>query len=98
MRGMASRGAGCSTRYKCTAAPCLHRPSLPAALTLLLRCAPTGTHLAQVGEVIGEAGGPQYEVYAAHGRGVFSSVLRARDLARRNCDTGTCPEVAIKVC
>ncbi|EFN55094.1 hypothetical protein CHLNCDRAFT_31552 [Chlorella variabilis] len=51
----------------------------------------------QVGEVIGEAGGAQYEVYAAHGKGVFSSVLRARDLSRRDHDTGTYPEVAIKV-
>lgn len=46
--------------------------------------------------MIGEAGGPQYEVYAAHGKGVFSSVLRARDLLRRR-DDGTYPEVAIKV-
>ncbi|KAL4857163.1 Serine/threonine-protein kinase PRP4 [Chlorella vulgaris] len=51
----------------------------------------------QVGEIIGEAGQGQYEVYAAHGRGVFSSVLRARDLARRDHDTGIIPEVAIKV-
>jgi hypothetical protein len=50
-----------------------------------------------VGEIIGEAGGPQFEVYAAHGRGVFSSVLRARDLGARNPDTGAVPEVAIKV-
>ncbi|KAL4437548.1 hypothetical protein ABPG77_003529 [Micractinium sp. CCAP 211/92] len=51
----------------------------------------------QVGEVIGEAGGAQYEVYATHGKGVFSSVLRARDLSRRDHDTGTFQEVAIKV-
>lgn len=47
--------------------------------------------------MIGEAGGPQYEVYATHGKGVFSSVLRARDLSRRDHDTGTYHEVAIKV-
>jgi serine/threonine-protein kinase PRP4 len=51
----------------------------------------------QVGELIGEPGGPQYEVYATHGKGVFSSVLRARDLSRRDHDTGAIPEVAIKV-
>lgn len=50
-----------------------------------------------MGEVIGEAGGAQYEVYATHGKGVFSSVLRARDLSRRDHDTGTFQEVAIKV-
>jgi len=53
---------------------------------------------AQVGEVIGEPGSSaQYEVYATHGKGVFSSVLRARDLGRRDHDTGAVPEVAIKV-
>ncbi|KAL4452050.1 hypothetical protein ABPG75_007712 [Micractinium tetrahymenae] len=51
----------------------------------------------QVGEVIGEPGGAQYEVYATHGKGVFSSVLRARDLSRRDHDSGTYHEVAIKV-
>ena len=45
---------------------------------------------------MGQAGGPQYEVYATHGKGVFSSVLRARDLARRDPATGEVPEVAIK--
>ena len=30
-------------------------------------------------------------------QGVFSSVLRARDLSRRDHDTGAIPEVAIKV-
>ena len=47
-----------------------------------------------MGELIGEG---QYEVYATHGKGVFSSVLRARDLTARDRDTGEVPEVAIKV-
>lgn len=50
----------------------------------------------QVGEVIGG----RYEVFKAHGRGVFSSVLRARDLgaAGAGAPPGTpAPEVAIKV-
>ena len=33
----------------------------------------------------------------SHLQGVFSSVLRARDLSRRDHDTGAIPEVAIKV-
>jgi serine/threonine-protein kinase PRP4 len=44
----------------------------------------------QVGEVIGS----RYEVSKAHGRGVFSSVLRARDLGSTVTPP---PEVAIKV-
>lgn len=39
----------------------------------------------------------RYEVYATHGKGVFSTVLRARDLAKKNPATGTPIEVAIKV-
>ena len=41
---------------------------------------------AQVGEVIGD----KYELYAAHGKGVFSSVLRARDLGCAECSGSTC--------
>jgi serine/threonine-protein kinase PRP4 len=44
----------------------------------------------QVGEIIGA----RYEVFKAHGRGVFSSVLRARDLGS---SISPFPEVAIKV-
>jgi serine/threonine-protein kinase PRP4 len=44
----------------------------------------------QVGEIIGA----RYEVFKAHGRGVFSSVLRARDL---ESNINPPPEVAIKV-
>ncbi|KAH7622382.1 putative Serine/threonine-protein kinase PRP4-like protein [Nannochloris sp. 'desiccata'] len=44
----------------------------------------------QVGEIIGS----RYEVFKAHGRGVFSSVLRARDLGT---NISPPPEVAIKV-
>ena len=38
----------------------------------------------------------RYEVFATHGRGVFSSVLRARDRHRKAPD-GTVAEVAIKI-
>ena len=49
----------------------------------------------QVGEVIGS----RYEVFATHGRGVFSSVLRARDLRdyKNGQDKDSCPQVAVKV-
>jgi len=49
----------------------------------------------QVGEVIGS----RYEVFATHGRGVFSSVLRARDLRdyKNDQDKDSCPQVAVKV-
>lgn len=46
----------------------------------------------QVGEIVEE----RYEVFATHGRGVFSSVLRARDLRRKDA-SGAFQEVAIKV-
>ncbi len=39
----------------------------------------------------------RYEVYATHGKGVFSSVLRARDNMKINEATGKPTEVAIKV-
>ena len=55
-----------------------------------------GYYIFQVGEVIGA----RYEVFKAHGRGVFSSVLRARDLGATGAGAapGTpAPEVAIKV-
>lgn len=38
----------------------------------------------------------RYEVFATHGRGVFSSVLRARDRLRKDGE-GAVAEVAIKV-
>lgn len=73
----------------------------PSAVPLHCRphgCRPAPTLCSpQVGEVIGEAGGTQFEVYATHGKGVFSSVLRARDLSRRDHDSGNYHEVAIKV-
>jgi len=47
----------------------------------------------QVGEVIAN----RFEVVQAHGRGVFSSVLRARDLAAQDLAAGPAPEVAVKV-
>ncbi len=71
--------------------------AVPCVVTSLSHMGPAVLPVLQVGEIIGEAGQGQYEVYAAHGRGVFSSVLRARDLARRDHDTGIIPEVAIKV-
>ena len=48
---------------------------------------------------VGERIGPGYEVFATHGRGVFSSVLRARDLTRGAPAASAEPpaEVAIKV-
>ena len=41
----------------------------------------------QVGEVIGD----HYKVFKAHGRGVFSSVLRARDLSASSSTSPTSP-------
>jgi hypothetical protein len=38
----------------------------------------------------------RYEVFATHGRGVFSSVLRARDRVRKDA-SGNVEEVAIKI-
>lgn len=46
----------------------------------------------QVGEIVHD----RYEVFATHGRGVFSSVLRARDRLRKDAEGGIA-EVAIKV-
>ena len=46
----------------------------------------------QVGEVVDD----RYEVFATHGRGVFSSVLRARDLSAKG-PAGGPQEVAIKI-
>jgi serine/threonine-protein kinase PRP4 len=52
----------------------------------------------QVGEVLGG----RYEVFATHGKGVFSSVLRARDLRStdgggRDAGTSTHPQLAVAV-
>ena len=47
----------------------------------------------QVGEILAE----KYEVFATHGRGVFSSVLRARDVSVSGRDKDECPQVAVKV-
>jgi serine/threonine-protein kinase PRP4 len=53
-----------------------------------------GYYVFQVGEIVGD----RYEVFATHGRGVFASVLRARDLAAAPPAPGAAPpEVAIKV-
>lgn len=49
--------------------------------------------LLQVGEVVDE----RYEVFAAFGKGVFSSVLRARDRLEIDPATGRARDVAIKV-
>ena len=38
----------------------------------------------------------RYEVFATHGKGVFSTVLRARDRGAPDA-SGRCPEVAVKV-
>lgn len=45
---------------------------------------------------MGEVVNDRYEVFATHGRGVFSSVLRARDRHRKAPD-GSVAEVAIKI-
>ncbi len=45
---------------------------------------------------MGEIVNDRYEVFATHGRGVFSSVLRARDRHRKDAD-GAVAEVAIKI-
>ena len=53
--------------------------------------------LLQVGEVMDG----RYEVFATHGKGVFSTVLRARDRGAPSIDPaappGAVPEVAVKV-
>ena len=46
----------------------------------------------QVGEIMDG----RYEVFASHGKGVFSTVLRARDKSKR-LDDGNFQEVAIKM-
>eukprot|EP00955_Chlamydomonas_euryale_P072375 361381-Chlamydomonas_euryale.AAC.1 len=46
--------------------------------------------------VVGEVMDGRYEVFAHNGKGVFSSVVRARDTARRD-EAGKHPEVAIKL-
>ena len=46
----------------------------------------------QVGEIMDG----RYEVFATHGKGVFSTVLRARDRGAPDA-AGRCPEVAVKV-
>ena len=47
----------------------------------------------QVGEIMDD----RYEVFDTLGKGVFSTVLRARDTAHKNA-LGKHPEVAVKVC
>jgi len=47
----------------------------------------------QVGEIIGS----RYKVFATHGRGVFSSVLQARDMKSGEGDDAQAPQVAVKV-
>ena len=47
----------------------------------------------QVGEILAD----RYEVFATHGRGVFSSVLRARDVSSPGMKKDECPQVAVKV-
>ena len=39
----------------------------------------------------------RYEVFATHGKGVFSTVLRARDRGGKPDAAGVFPEVAVKV-
>lgn len=46
-----------------------------------------------MGEVVGE----RYEVFATHGRGVFSSVLRAKDNLDVDPESGKPRNVAIKM-
>ncbi|KAK9837739.1 hypothetical protein WJX74_004027 [Apatococcus lobatus] len=53
---------------------------------------PEGYYLFQVGEMMDG----RYEVFASHGKGVFSTVLRARDKSKR-LDDGSFQEVAIKM-
>ena len=45
---------------------------------------------------VGEMMDSRYEVFASNGKGVFSTVVRARDTARRD-EHGKHPEVAIKL-
>ncbi|KAK9815732.1 hypothetical protein WJX72_008716 [[Myrmecia] bisecta] len=53
---------------------------------------PEGYYQFQVGEIMDE----RYEVFATHGKGVFSTVVRARDRGHRDA-TGAFTEVAIKM-
>lgn len=45
---------------------------------------------------VGEMMDGRYEVFASNGKGVFSVVVRARDMARKD-EGGAHPEVAIKL-
>lgn len=79
--------------------------ALPACLWYMCQPAESwglnlAARLVQVGEMMGE----RYEVFATHGKGVFSTVLRARDLKPTDeagrpvaVEGGLLPEVAIKV-
>ena len=51
-----------------------------------------GMRSLQVGEIMDD----RYEVFDTLGKGVFSTVLRARDTAHKNA-LGKHPEVAVKV-
>lgn len=51
-----------------------------------------GMRFLQVGEIMDD----RYEVFDTLGKGVFSTVLRARDTAHKNA-LGKHPEVAVKV-
>lgn len=53
---------------------------------------PEGYYNFQIGEILDN----RYEVFASKGKGVFSTVLRARDKGRRNANDQH-PEVAIKM-
>lgn len=53
---------------------------------------PEGYYVFQVGEMMDG----RYEVFASNGKGVFSTVLRARDVTSRD-EAGRHPEVAIKL-
>ena len=51
----------------------------------------------RAGAQVGELMDGRYEVFATHGKGVFSTVLRAKDRGGRPDAAGAFPEVAVKV-
>ena len=84
-----SRSARCCSRCDAT---CTAPAGVVAPKSLLSGLGVTHCEMSQVGEVVDD----RYEVFATHGRGVFSSVLRARDLLAKG-PAGGPQEVAIKI-
>jgi hypothetical protein len=88
----AARPAGCCTgccRCRSRAGPTLHACPPPCACRPCLHLPPPAPPPPQVGELMDG----RYELFACKGKGVFSTVLRARDMLRADANN---PEA--KVC